>query len=219
MTNEMTNDENQLPSPAHQASASPLNGVVPPVEHRFRPGQSGNPKGRPSAGASIREHVNDLARRDLTENEIRVIARDPESAWPLRAAAERIIRAMEFGDLADFEGLLQGKETLEDLRARGVGTEVIKKVKSRSRTVSGPAGDEEIIEREIELHDRAGADFDRIVNQTAGNPMQPIEADVKTEVHGEVSEVQVLKVLDILAKTRVRDLPPITDAGASENAA
>lgn len=28
-----------------QAGASPLNGQVPPVEHRFKPGQSGNPKG------------------------------------------------------------------------------------------------------------------------------------------------------------------------------
>jgi hypothetical protein len=35
--------------------ASPLNGVVPPIETRFKPGQSGNPKGRPKDLKELRE--------------------------------------------------------------------------------------------------------------------------------------------------------------------
>jgi hypothetical protein len=40
------------PSPQEQANnrrndVSPVNGLPPPVEHQFRPGQSGNPGGRP----------------------------------------------------------------------------------------------------------------------------------------------------------------------------
>src|SRR5437764_1007890 len=35
-------------------------GVIPPIEHRFRPGQSGNPRGRPRAGASLREWLNQM---------------------------------------------------------------------------------------------------------------------------------------------------------------
>jgi hypothetical protein len=32
---------------ARDPAASPINGLVPPPEHRFVPGQSGNPSGRP----------------------------------------------------------------------------------------------------------------------------------------------------------------------------
>lgn len=55
-------------SPADQAkAASPINGQVPPVEHRFAPGQSGNPAGRPTAGASVREHLNRMAEMSIED--------------------------------------------------------------------------------------------------------------------------------------------------------
>ena len=158
--------------------ASPINGVVPPPEHRWKPGVSGNPKGRPPLGMSIREHLNALGEANLTEGELRKIARDKDQPFPLRSAAERALRMIEYGDLSDFAGLLRGENNLEDLRAMGVNTEVVRKFKKKTRKFSTPSGDqEEIVEQEIELHDRAGADFDRVVNQTAGNPEQHISME------------------------------------------
>ena len=36
---------------------SPLNAVIPPVQHRWKPGQSGNPKGRPALIKSAYERA------------------------------------------------------------------------------------------------------------------------------------------------------------------
>lgn len=160
-------------------AASPLNGVVPPPEHRFPPGQSGNPAGRPTAGASVREWLNVLADKDLSEDEIRAIARDKKASWTKRTAAERMLRTLEAGDIADFAGLLSGENRLEDLRGMGINTEVVKKFKQKTRKVSVGNGEtEEVIEREIELHDRAGDDFDRICDRTEGRPKQEITQHV-----------------------------------------
>ncbi len=53
--------------PARQADASPLNGVVPPTEHRWKPGQSGNPNpwaNTPPPGPALRRALSKL----LSEN-------------------------------------------------------------------------------------------------------------------------------------------------------
>ena len=209
----MPGKENQQPA-MNATGASPISRVAPPIAHRWKPGQSGNPSGKPrAAGWSIRERVNQLVEKDLTEKELRQLARNPSSGCTVRMAAERILRAMEFGDLSDFAGLMRGENTLEDLRAMGINTEVIKKIKSKTRMVPiGHGKVEEVVEREVELHDRAGAEFDRIVNQTAGNPMQPIEADLKSGIRPEVTEDQVQKLMDILAKTRPVEASP-SDTG------
>ena len=86
-----------------------------------------------------------------------------------------MLRAMECGDMADFEGLLNGETTLQELRDSGVNTEVVKRIRQRKRTVSTDDRSEETIEHEIELHDRAGADFDRVVEHTDGRPRQTLE--------------------------------------------
>src|SRR5688500_18467351 len=149
-------------------------GVAPPREYRWKPGQSGNPKGRPSAGLTLRQWIDHLAAQDCTEAQLRKVARDTRAPWPKRAAAERILRTLEYGDLADLEPLLRGEKSLEELREAGINTEVVKKCKVKSRVT---AEGDEIIEREIELHDRAGEDFDRICDRTSGKPTQAIEMD------------------------------------------
>jgi hypothetical protein len=73
-------------SPAHQAKdASPVNGVIPPPEHRWQPGQSGNPEGRPAAGAAVKEWWNEMA--DWTQAEVKAALDDPTSSLAKKAAA------------------------------------------------------------------------------------------------------------------------------------
>lgn len=168
-------------TPAVEASGAGNGGIVPPVEHRWKPGQSGNPGGSRSAGAYIQEHLNVLAAGDLTEIELRTIARDKRMPWTKRAAAERILRTLEAGDIADMEPILDGTKTLAELRESGVNTEVIRKVKTKTRILPGADGKDGAteIEREIELHDRAGADVDRIMDRTLGKPSQAIDITSK----------------------------------------
>lgn len=197
----MADQENDN-QPEDQGKVGPGN---PPKEYRWKPGQSGNPKGRTPAGATIREHINSMCDAGLTEDEIRKIARDRSQPWPRRAAAERILRTFEAGDLSDFAGLIRGENNLEDLRAMGVNTEVIKKIKQKTRRVPVADGtSEEIVEREIELHDRAGADFDRICDRTDGRPNQSLtlDANVTAEAEVTISPADVQAVLAVLNATK-----------------
>lgn len=164
-----------------------------------KPGEVRNPQGRKTAGASIREWVNSFAEADLTLAQLRKIAKSPKEGWTRRAAAERIIRTMEAGDLADFAGFLKGENNLEDLRAMGINTEVVKKLKQKTRKVPVAGGEkddvEEIIEREIELHDRSGEDFDRVINHTDGNPTQRTESVNRTHITVDSAEATIDAIL------------------------
>jgi hypothetical protein len=145
-------------------------GTIPPVEHRFKSGNPGGP-GRKTCGASLREHLNYLANDEtMTEEKLRGIVNDKRSQWARRAAAQRVLRSIETGDLADMEG----DESLEELRAKGVNTEVIKRL--RTRRVKDKDGREEVT-REIELHDRGGEEFDRLCGQTDISPSEKEKYD------------------------------------------
>jgi hypothetical protein len=155
--------------------ASPLTGVVPPPEHRWRPGQSGNPRGRPRAAGSVRDQLNAMVSAGLTEDQVRRIFRNSRSRWPRRAAALILLRLVESGDVADFEPLLSGETTLEQLRKSGVNTEVVKRFRQGKRTAS------------IELHDRSREAFKFIMDRTEGRPARAptvgAESGIPTSVH------------------------------------
>src|SRR5687767_14535299 len=141
-----------LASPAEQARGAGRNGNVPPAEYRYQPGQSGNPAGRPpNAGLTLKEWVNQFAAQELTERQIRKIARDPDASWTKRAAAERILRTIEQGSLADMEPWLDGAASLKDLEGKGLNVEVVKKAKVTRKVIGTTKGGEEvaIVSREI----------------------------------------------------------------------
>jgi hypothetical protein len=125
---------------------------------------------------TIREHINLLAAKGLTEKQLRKAARDRGAPWTQRAAAERILRTLEMGDLADFDPVLDGTMTLAQIRDTGVNTEVVKKCKVKIRTTEEPGKPPVTeVEREIELYDRAGSDFDRVMDRTEGRPKQAVD--------------------------------------------
>lgn len=142
--------------------------------HPFQPGQSGNPAGRKTAGAYVKEWLNVFSESKVTESDLRRIARDRETEWAKRAAAERMLRTLEAGDLADFQPYLRGEKSLEELRASGICTEIVKKAKVRVRTLENGVTE---TEREVELFDRAGVDFDRVLDRTEGKPRQVMEIE------------------------------------------
>jgi hypothetical protein len=64
----------------------------PPAARRFTPGKSGNPAGRPSAGASVKEWFNQMSA--WTESKVKKAADDPKASVAKRAAAGRWLDAI-----------------------------------------------------------------------------------------------------------------------------
>lgn len=194
---EQNPDDTEQPHP--DPAGAGRGGNVPPPEHRWQPGQSGNPKGRPTAGASLREWLNVFADAAMTERQLADVARDPDAPWAKRAAAQRALRTIQMPDLADFEPYAKGDVSLQDLRAAGIDTSMLKKAKVKNRKVfSGGPDDapEELVEREIELKDPAGEEFDRIADRTEGRPTQRVdlkhEPSIRTPADGEAEADQLL---------------------------
>jgi hypothetical protein len=149
------------------------NGNVPPVEHRWKPGESGNPEGRPSVGKSVEQWANLLDERKTPAVELRRILEDETEQPSKRTAAARLLRMNESPDMADYEPYLNGAVNLEQLKASGVDTSVIKKVKERREL--NKEGETVAVTREIELHDRSGEEFDRVCDRTEGKPKQSVD--------------------------------------------
>jgi hypothetical protein len=113
--------------PAHQGKTPGGRVPVPPAEYRFKPGQSGNPRGRPAAGAVLKEWINAMTTWPL--DKIRAVLKDPKARAAKIAAARVWIDACsedrsagglpiaggEFDRLCD---RTTGRPAQEDLLAR-----------------------------------------------------------------------------------------------------
>ena len=151
----------------HASDASPISGVVPPPEYRWKPGQSGNPKGRPSAGLAIVEWLNQM--QELPYDEIEAVAKDKKAPAAKRAAAIQWIDILTgSASLEDFEAYVNGKKTLKQLAESGVAVRRLKKAK----VSTAKDGAEQ---REIELSDTPAHAIDRVLDRTQGKPAQAVQ--------------------------------------------
>jgi hypothetical protein len=150
---------------------SSRSGTAPPEEYRWQPGQSGNPAGRKTSGATQTEWRNAISEKHPTEDDLLAIIRDRRAPLQKRAAAEELLHTL-MPRLSDYEPLIDGSKTLKDLEAAGVDTAVVKKVKARSEMDKD--GNVVAVTREIELHNLAGECLDRIADRTEGKPTQAI---------------------------------------------
>ena len=82
-----------------EPSASPITGAVPPVEHRFQPGQSGNPRGRPPE-RPIAAAIRDLLDRD-----------DGEALTAIAAVTVSKARSGDFRFIRELLDRIDGKVT------------------------------------------------------------------------------------------------------------
>lgn len=138
------------------------NSIAAAKRNAIRPGQRLNKKGRPNIGLSIREWMNHM--QGWTEKQIRDQARSLKSPVFKRAAAKTLLEMIENPDIADYQEFLDGKKSLAELRESGIRTDLVRKSKISDKG-----------HREIELRERSGEAIDRVLDQTAGKPMQPVD--------------------------------------------
>jgi len=91
-----------------------------------------------------------------------------QNAAKRAAAIEWLDRLAGGHDIADFEGLCDGKESMADLKGRGIPTRLLKKVKTTTRTCTRGGNEGTSIHREVELNERGGQAVDRILDRTVG---------------------------------------------------
>jgi hypothetical protein len=99
--------DNGTGTPAKQAFAAGNGGVVPPPEHRWKPGQSGNPAGRPRCGAVVRDWLNIFAAQEATATDLEAIVADPSAPVTKVAAARAMLRATTEKGLPDFVAIVE----------------------------------------------------------------------------------------------------------------
>jgi hypothetical protein len=104
--------------------ASPFNGIVPPPEHRWVKGQSGNPLGRPAAGASIKEWLNVMA--DWTEEQLDKVIGSKAEPLAKRAAAQQWKQAIS--DSNNKVGMPVAGEAFDRINDRTEGSPVTRNV-------------------------------------------------------------------------------------------
>ncbi len=113
----------------------------------------------------------------MTHDDLMKMARPGGDPDPTMVVAAKIILEAEArADPADFEKVISGMMTLDELRATGVDTSVVKKLRMRSKT--GLSGDtEEIVE--LELKD-TGEAIDRFLDRTIGKARTTAEVTLHT---------------------------------------
>lgn len=166
-------------TPSEYAMTPGRGGVIPPIATRWKPGEAVVGAGRPpNAGRSLKEHINLLAHKQLSYEDLVKIGRSKTRPALEVIAANRLLSAMERPDMSDYEPLLDGQMSIRELKASGVDTVGLKKVKQKTRSVpDGDGGHIHEVEREIELHDRSREESMFVTEQTDGKPSQSVDVN------------------------------------------
>jgi hypothetical protein len=190
-----------------------IEGGAPPA-HAWQPGQSGNPAGRVSAGASIREQLNTMI--EFTAAELRVVAKDRKAPASRRAAAGQLLRMIRGCDAADFESYVDGSKTLVELRAAGVDTQVIKKMGRTNTTRTDKDGGETTTAKAtLEFADPVGEALDRVIDRTEGRAIQRVAAQITDNRSGSDIATQLMEEA---AKALPKPPPDIIDTQTAKPA-
>jgi hypothetical protein len=146
-------------------------------------GKSGFAGKHNTAGAIIKNYFNGLARRKVSSVRLRTIIADEGKPHLLRSAAEQLLHSRSATTLADFDPWIKGDKSLTELRDAGIDVSL---VKSASVSKDGI--------RRIELHDRAGQNMDRMMDQTTSRPKTEVSVtyEPRTESERETARDSIL---------------------------
>lgn len=161
--------------------------IVPKQGGKLYPVQKGekrNAPGRRTFGTYVKEHINSMACQldngNLTWADIATKAKTGEGNE--RIAAVQLMQMVERADMADYEPAINGEKTLKEIREDGINTALIKRVRQRRITTTDEKGNQVVeITRDLELHDRAGEAFTRLLDQTDGKPGQAPTVEVNVQ--------------------------------------
>ena len=106
-----------------------------------------------------------------------------------RQAAIRMLRSQEYTDIADFEEVIGGVKTLQQLRTKGVDTAVVKRISPKVLKI----GNEERLVNEIELRDTSLEEQKELADRTGGRVAAAPDVLQKQAININVSIVELGK--------------------------
>ena len=169
----------------HEATEPGRNGGrLWPGQRRGEPGR--NPAGRPPGGLVVEEWLNLLLHdAEMDRDALWRLAENAKTPTAKAIAANQALLARFPADLSDFEPFIDGARTLKQLKSDGVSTYGVKSCEVKRKRLVAGAGDAaqewEIEHRKIELHDRSGPAFDRVMDRTVGRSRENKDVNVKIE--------------------------------------
>lgn len=118
----------------------------PPVEHQFKPGQSGNPGGRPKGSVNLSGRIRKILLEERDGKVLGDVLAEQLVAAALRNPEKMFLFLREFMDRD--EGRTDGKNVQSDANPSDIAAEIRAHLAMMDETI--PESEPEIIEAEVE---------------------------------------------------------------------